>query len=611
MKIITPSLCGLAFLTAVAVSPHISAAEFTCNAGDYYCLSNSVAAANQTSGSDIIRFPEGDHYVFSFNSVRCASPIVGDITIVGAGASTTKLIAQGSCAFFQVPAGSSLTLRDIGVHNGYIVGTRVGFEGVQRGAAVHNQGRLRVERSLFSGNGIVESTDPLSGGGVIYNAPHAKAYVTDTEFLFNHVGLENYGGAAILNEGTMTVARSRFNENYGRGGIIVNGIRGVSPNAPLVISDSIIEKSPKSTGITNYAKLLVERTIISGGDAVEGGGIYNAREMTVRESTILRNTAIRGGGVYSATNAKSTFINTTISQNHARGKAEGNGIGGGVFNYGGTVYLANSTIVSNTSQGLGSAIAATSDADGSAQVYTKSSLIVGHAKTTIDQSCYDFGPNDSQKLFLVENNLITEESNCYAPSDTDVIVKDATTFTEVIGPLADYGSPTPSYALLPSSPAIDHDDKLCTDFDGMPIVIDQRGKVRTGCDKGAVDSTGAIPPIVIKLKLAGNPPTVQLNTTSSIDLAILSRADSNNPFHPISGVDRSSLRLGTAGAVPYKFISQDINGDGIADLVLRFKVTDFGLTCGDTAIVELRGAIIKGAKFVSRTAISATACGAR
>jgi hypothetical protein len=97
--------------------------------------------------------------------------------------------------------------------------------------------------------------------------------------------------------------------------------------------------------------------------------------MTVRESAILRNTAIRGGGVYSATNAKSTFINTTISLNHARGKAEGNGIGGGVFNYGGTVYLANSTIASNTSQGLGSAIAATSAAEGSAFVYTKNSLI--------------------------------------------------------------------------------------------------------------------------------------------------------------------------------------------------------------------------------------------
>lgn len=609
MKIITPSLCGLAFLAAVAVSPHVSAAEFTCEPERYNCLYDSVAAANQTSGSDIIRFSAGVHYsIWSYNV--CAPAIVGDITIVGTGRDLTSLIAYGSCAFFQVPAGSSLTLRDIGIHNGYLVGTRPGREGVQRGAAVHNKGRLRVERSLFRGNGIVESTDSLSGGGAIYNAPHAKAYFTDTVFQENHVGPKNYGGAAILNEGTMTVSRSRFFEN-GTGSIILNGIPGVSPNAPLVISDSIIDNNVMSTGIKNNAQLLVERTTISGGDAFEGGGIYNASEMTVRESTILRNTAIRGGGVYSATNAKSTFINTTITQNHARGKAEGNGIGGGVFNYGGTVYLANSTIVSNTSQGLGSAIAATSDADGSAQVYTKSSLIVGHAKTTIDQSCYDFGPNDSQKLFLVENNLITEESNCYAPSDTDVIVKDAITFTEVIGPLADYGSPTPSYALLPGSPAIDHEDKLCTDFDGMPIVIDQRGKVRTGCDKGAVDSTGAIPPIAIKLKLAGNPPTVQLNTTSSIDLAILSRADSNNPFHPISGVDRSSLRLGSAGAVPYKFISQDINGDGIADLVLRFKVTDFGLACGDTAIVELRGAIIKGAKFVSRTAISATACGAR
>lgn len=604
MKIVTSSLYGLAYLAFVSVSPNVGAAEFTCNAEDYYCLGNAVTSANQTSGPDTIRFIEGAHY--TFGGSRCAPPIVGDITIIGAGADTTQIIAQGSCAFFQVNAGSSLTLRDITIASGYLVGARVGFEGVQRGAAIYNQGTLRVERSIFRGNGITESTDPLSGGGAIYNAPHAKAYVVDTEFLYNSVGPENYGGAAILNEGKMTVTRGHFHENYGRGGIITNGVRGISPKARLVLTDSIIENNAQSTGVKNDATLFVERTVIRGGDAVEGGGIYNGGEMTVRESSILRNKAVRGGGVYSAVNAKSTFINTTISQNYARGKVEGNGIGGGIYNYGGTVYLANSTIASNTSQGLGSAIAATSDSDGSAYVYSKNSLIVGHANSTIDQSCYDFGPNDSQKIFLVENNLITEESNCFR-SETDIVVPEAITFTKVIGPLADYGGPTPTYALLPGSPAIDNEGKLCTDFDGVPIVIDQRGNLRTGCDKGSVDSTGKTPPLQLKLKLTGTPPGIQPNSSGYVDLAILSRADSTNPFRPVADVDRSSLRLNAIGAVPYKFISQDLNGDNIADLVMRFRISEIGITC-DNSTIKLRGSIIKGAQFVSSTTIMTIGC---
>jgi hypothetical protein len=225
----------------------------------------------------------------------------------------------------------------------------------------------------------------------------------------------------------------------------------------------------------------------------------------------------------------------------------------------------------------------------------------------VDQSCYDFGANDLPKLFLVENNLITEESNCYAPSNTDVIVKEAVTFTQVIGPLSDFGGPTPNYPLLPGSPAIDKEGKLCTDFDGMPIVIDQRGNVRSGCDKGAVDSVAKMAPVQLKVKLAGNPPAVPLNSTGSFDVAILSRVDSNNSFHPVFDVDRNSIRLGSSNATPYRFISQDLNGDNIADLVMRFKISDSGIACEDWSI-KLRGTMVKGAKFVSSTAITTTGC---
>ncbi len=604
MKINTSSLCGLFYLAVIVFSPNVSAAEFNCEPGPHNCLYDTVVAANQTNEADVIRFSEGFHYSTTPFGTRCAPPILGDITIIGASSVNTYLVAQGSCAFFHVNPGSTLTLRNIVIADANLTGSIA--DQVQRGAAVYNEGVLHIERSILRGNGINDNFVNLSGGGAIYNAPRAKAFVSDTEFFYNSVERENYGGAAILNEGIMRVIRSRFFENNGFGGIIANGIAGSPSDASLIINDSIIEKNLGSTGIRNHAKLLVERTTVRDGDGFEGGGIYNGGNLTLRASTLFRNKAVRGGGIYSAKGAKSTFINSTITQNHARGRVEGNGIGGGVFNYGGTVYVANSTIAENTSEGLGSAIAATSDADGTARVYIKGSLIVGHSNTRQDQSCYDFGPNDAQKLFLVENNLITEESNCF-PSATDIVVDEATAFTEIIAPLSGYGGRTPTYALRPGSPAIDNAGKQCTEFTGAPIAIDQRGRVRTGCDIGSVDAPAAIPPVELQLILLPGQFGIEPNSTGTLILAILSRVDSTNPFEPLVDLERSSLRLGSAGAVPFRYTRQDRNGDGIDDLVMRFNISETGIACGEKAI-ELRGTIIGANNFVATTAITTIGC---
>ncbi len=609
MKNIAPCLSGSAFLMLAIYSLPIHAAEFECRAEDYNCLYSSVNLANQTSEADTIYFFEGDHFPTGAPGSRCAPPVTGDITIMGYGRDVTRVIAQGSCAFFHVKPGGSLTLRDIVLADGNLDGTVAGPTGVQRGAAVYNEGALRIEWSTLSGHGVNDNFASLSGGGAIYSAQGSETYINEVEFFYNSVERENYGGAVILNEGTMTIRRSRFYENNGFGGIIANGIPGSSTTATLTLSDSIIIDNYGSTGIRNgalNAVLLIERTFIYGGMAVEGGGIYNGGILEVRESTISSNTATRGGGMYSAAGSTSTLINSTISYNRADGVNENEGIGGGVFNFGGTVYIASSTVALNSSQQLGAAIAATSDVDGSAQVYIKGSLIAGHSNSVLDQSCYDFGPNDARKLFLVENNLITEESNCYAPSKTDVVVPEAITLTEVITPLGNYGGPTPTHALLPNSPAIDTEDKVCTDFNGVPILIDQHGKPRTGCDIGSVDATTETPLPDIQLKLLGNKTGIQPNSNGYISLAILSSPDSI-PFNPVQDVNRNSIRLGAAGAVPLKFATQDVNKDGIADLVMTFRIRQIGITCGDMTL-ELWGSLIGHGDFIASTSITTRGC---
>src|SRR4051812_10451977 len=110
MKSIASCLFGLIYLALVSTSSIVVAAEFTCGPERYDCLYDSVAAANQTSGPDTIRFSAGVHEATMSSTSGCAPAIVGDITIIGSDRATTLLHSQGNCAFFHVNAGSSLTL---------------------------------------------------------------------------------------------------------------------------------------------------------------------------------------------------------------------------------------------------------------------------------------------------------------------------------------------------------------------------------------------------------------------------------------------------------------------------------------------------------------------
>jgi len=52
-------------------------------------------------------------------------------------------------------------------------------------------------------------------------------------------------------------------------------------------------------------------------------------------------------------------------------------------------------------------------------------------------------------------------------------------------------------------------------------------------------------------------------------------------------VDPSTVRFGKTGteAAPVQATVSDANGDGVPDLVLRFRIQDTGLQCGDTSAV--------------------------
>ena len=72
-------------------------------------------------------------------------------------------------------------------------------------------------------------------------------------------------------------------------------------------------------------------------------------------------------------------------------------------------------------------------------------------------------------------------------------------------------------------------------------------------------------------------------------------------------IDLSSVRFGPRGAQPDRFKASDLNRDGVADLLLRFRMPDTGLACGDTA-VTLAGRTIPGQRFIGIDSIATAGC---
>ena len=214
-------------------------------------------------------------------------------------------------------------------------------------------------------------------------------------------------------------------------------------------------------GIKAYSAHLVNSNVIHN-YATDGGGV-SAKFVESSSSTIAYNYALRKGGIF--VNGTLSLINSTVSNNHAEQGGEG-----GVFSEG-RAAIYNSTIAFNSAASGTAGLLARS-------LYLQSSII---ANNTSGNTEYDLGSQLSGTgvRFTGSNNLIMSHSyGTTIPDDT--IVADP-----MLGELGDNGGPTPTLALLPGSPAIDHG----VNFTGQPF--DQRGVPRVigkSADIGAVES---------------------------------------------------------------------------------------------------------------------------
>ncbi|HEU0011336.1 MAG TPA: choice-of-anchor Q domain-containing protein, partial [Verrucomicrobiae bacterium] len=191
------------------------------------------------------------------------------------------------------------------------------------------------------------------------------------------------------------------------------------------------------------------------------GGLYTAGAVLLVNCTVVANTALGGQG---------------------QASPSGNGEGGGLYNAaGGLLTLIHATVASNSASAgangypigasRGGAIAAAGGA-----VSLRSTIL---ASSLSASNCYGSG-------FVDEGHNLSSDASCSFTAPGSLNNTDP-----VLGPLADYGGPTPTMALLAGSPALDAaDPAFCP-------ATDQRGTARpfgAGCDIGAFESA---PPYTI------------------------------------------------------------------------------------------------------------------
>ncbi|MDX3538149.1 hypothetical protein PV721_28145 [Streptomyces sp. MB09-01] len=346
-----PAILGLVAGALVAVpapAAHAAAVMVRCSVPD---LVEAINVANSSPGPDTLRLAHKCTY--QLTAPDPASPgnglpeIRSEITIDGRDATITRDKKAPKFRILFVAGTGNLTLDRTTIKSGFAVDCPFfedQFPGIVCGGGISNTGTMKVTRSKFIGN--TSQSDVFAQGGAIDNP--GTGSVSETEVTGNHVvysGSDIGGGAAgaaIANDGPLTVTRSRL-----------------TGNIATVTKDT--QSFAFGAGIISFAETTVKDTVISKNRSFAPGGFARAAvsngipepgRLTVTGGAITHNTSdaphgfAQGGGI--ANNALMTVSKVKISGNRAvaeGGTARGGGVRVGPF---GTLDLTDSHITGNT-----------------------------------------------------------------------------------------------------------------------------------------------------------------------------------------------------------------------------------------------------------------------
>jgi uncharacterized repeat protein (TIGR01451 family) len=258
----------------------------------------------------------------------------------------------------------------------------------------------------------------------------------------------------------------------------------VASGGALTLTDVALEGGQATLGsaILNKGTLVLREDAISGNEApaelgTAGGAIMNEPSaiLTVLDSTLSKNKADEGGAIDSK--GTLSILNSTIAQNAAT-----SGGGGALLLSGtGAATIANATIAGNSATGAGGNV----DVELTSALRIKNSIIAA-GEASEGKDCHGSSAVESEGYNLSDATGLRE---CGLTAAGD---REAVTDLQLGSPAANGGA-TKTIALGAESAAIGAGNPAgCTDQNGQPVTVDQRGSDRpTQCDVGAFQTPAA------------------------------------------------------------------------------------------------------------------------
>ena len=402
----------------------------TCVSGTDCSLREAVNAANAASTDDVINFAS------SVSLITLASELVltnnGTLLINGRGAELLKISGNGQTRVLTVGGGATVSITGLTIADGNANGASSAGNG--GGILIQPTASLTLTRVTVKNNtaSLIDT----------FSSAVAEPHYTTGEVVTGNV---SGGGGGIYNRGNLVMIESAVTGNsmtaigaqaFGSGG----GIYNLTATAQLI--NSTVDGN---------------QTITFNDGHGAAGGIYNGFQSTLTlTGSIVSNNVGRGngGGINNNSQATLNLINSTISNNSALTTS---GFGGAIINYA-TVNVSSSTIAGNFAQVTAGGVHSTF----SLAVFTSKNTI--YADNSVSGQASDFSGNFTSEGF---NLLETSAGAVITGTTTGNILN----VDPKLLPPGNYGGPTKTHALRPTSPAIDKGNSF-------GATVDQRQRTR-------------------------------------------------------------------------------------------------------------------------------------
>ena len=508
-------------------------------------------------------------------------------TIAGTGETITRALGAPAFRLFQVTGEGSLTLENLTLSNGLAQGgAGTGGEGgggaAGLGGAIYNQGTLSIIGCTLTGNEAVGGANfgGMGAGGGGLGGPSPGT----SDGGAPNGGVAATAGAAGFGGGGYGSINLGGAGGFGGGGGAggaggAGGFGGGGGSGLNIDVNSGGVGGPAGFGGGGGYAF-------GGGGSGLGGAVFNqGGAVSVANSTITANAALGGDVMVSR-----LFL-----------PQQGGGYGGGIFNLNGTLALAGVTLAGNTVQtGTGGADNTTNGVElYNASVYVGSDTPTQFASVTVVNSILAHtGTTTAVFNYQDANSGGTATINFTGPNIVFGAVRntagtlDGTAYTAadpLLGPLAGNGGPTPTMALLPGSPAISAGSSAAG------LTTDQRGFGRKDPpDLGAFES-GGVPPASVPPPVAPERAIVAALVNEVLfNKKARTRRLSSKLFVRVSFADTGALKaefLSPFQKGPrYRFISVsafNADGDGVPDSVRLTATVRKGRISKTVSLVSL------------------------